>query len=110
MAEILNSFKISIVTLLWMNVEFSPSHPYLQGHTQKDTSKIVKGHEGYFCMAEGAKLHEQKKKERKEKVTNVHTRNSQSYTHVRQISVSADHTEQASVARLLPLFLVVAGT
>lgn len=69
MAEILNSFKISIVALLWMNVEFSPSHPYLQGHTQKDTSKIVKGHEVYFCIAEGAKLHEQKK-ERKERKGN----------------------------------------
>lgn len=66
MAEILNSFKISIVALLWMNVEFSPS----QGHTQKDTSKIVKGHEGYFCMAEGAKLHEQKKTERKKRKGN----------------------------------------
>lgn len=65
MAEILNSFKISIVALLWMNVEFSSSHPNLQGHTQKDTSKIVKGHEGYFCVAEKAKLYEKKKKGRK---------------------------------------------
>lgn len=41
MAEILNSFEISVVVLSSMNAEFSPSHPNLQGHTQKDTSKIL---------------------------------------------------------------------
>ena len=66
MVEILNSFKISIVALLWMNVEFSPSHPNLQGHTQKDASKIIKGHEGYFLYCRQRQtVRTKKKKEEK---------------------------------------------